>query len=96
MQAVVDLAIGSLLPEKCNKWISSTQKIRETFLQEQKEKKDAVVRDLSSNKASMQRALREAVVNHVSGIFSYVLAFNPSLIKFTRRFPDIGLWIAMT
>jgi hypothetical protein len=95
VQTLVDLALGNLFPEQCNEWLSSTQNIRETFIQERREKRNAVVRDIASTKDSLQRALHEEVVDHVISIFSYVLPFNHSLIKFTRHLPDTGPWIVM-
>ena len=82
MQIVVDLALRSLFPGICDEWFSLTQNIRETFIQERREKKSAVVRDIASTKDALQRALREEVVNHVTSIFSYVLMFNHNETKF--------------
>jgi hypothetical protein len=95
VQTLVDLALGNLIPEKCDEWFSSNQNISRTFIKERRERKSAVVRELASTKDSLQRALREEVVDHVISIFSYVLPFDHNWIKFMRRLLDTGLWIVM-
>jgi hypothetical protein len=86
VQIVVDLALGSLFPGICDEWFSLTQNIRETFVQERREKRVAVVRDIAGTKDALQGALRVAVVDHVISIFSYVLALNHNKIQFTMLF----------
>lgn len=73
VQTLVDLALGNLLPGICNEWLSLSQDIHDAFMREQREKKSVIVRDIASAKDSVQHALREEVIQHVIGIFPYVV-----------------------
>ena len=71
VQALVGVALGSLLPELCNEWVSSSQYVRETFMREQWERKGGVARNIADEE--LQHVLRGEVVNHVISVFPYVL-----------------------
>jgi len=73
VQTLVDVALGGLFPEVCNEWTSLTQYLRDVFSREWSNKKSAIVRDLANTEASLQRALREEVLNYVIGFFPYVV-----------------------
>jgi hypothetical protein len=73
VQTLVDVALGDLLPEQCNEWISISHNIHEVFMRERREKKSAVVRDVADTKDSLQHVLGEEIINHVINIFPYVL-----------------------
>ncbi|KAI9455179.1 hypothetical protein BJY52DRAFT_1224795, partial [Lactarius psammicola] len=76
-------ALGGLLPEQCNEWLSFTQHIRDIFVQEKTKKKSAIARNIANTEDSLQRALREEVVDHVINCF-------PSLDR-DGLFPSIGV-----
>ena len=73
VQILVDLALRSLHQEQCDEWLSTTQFIRDEFTRERKERKNIVVRDVAGTEDSLRHVLREAVVDHVIGIFPYVV-----------------------
>ncbi|KAH9165762.1 hypothetical protein EDB89DRAFT_2008009, partial [Lactarius sanguifluus] len=69
MQTLVDVGLGGLHPEQCNEWLSSRQYIRDQFMQEKTKRKNAIARDIANTEDSLQRALREEVVDHVINLF---------------------------
>ncbi|KAH9027877.1 hypothetical protein EDB85DRAFT_1892774 [Lactarius pseudohatsudake] len=69
VQTLVDVALGDLHPEQCNEWLSSSQHIRDQFMQEKTKRKSAIARDIANAEDSLQRALREEVVDHVINLF---------------------------
>ncbi|KAF8267057.1 hypothetical protein EI94DRAFT_1731643 [Lactarius quietus] len=93
VQTLVDLALKDLLPAQCDEWLFSSQYIRETFLQERREKKNAVVRDIASTKDSLQHELRDEVVNRVISIFPSLdrdgLSPNAGRVESSMQLPNI-------
>ncbi|KAI9452904.1 hypothetical protein BJY52DRAFT_1291664 [Lactarius psammicola] len=77
VMTLVDVALGGLLPEQCN------EHIRDIFVQEKTKKKSAIARNIANTEDSLQRALREEVVDHVINCF-------PSLDR-DGLFPSIGV-----
>ena len=73
VQTLVDLALGNLFPEQCKEWHVIKQQIHEIFMQERREKESAFTRDIVNTKDAVQNALRQEVVDHVIGIFPYVV-----------------------
>ncbi|KAI9452888.1 hypothetical protein BJY52DRAFT_1124024 [Lactarius psammicola] len=71
MRILVDVALGSLFPEQYEEWYDTKQYIHGIFMRELREKKSAIVRDLADTEDSLRHALREEVVDHVTGIFPY-------------------------
>ena len=69
MQTLVDVALGGILPQQCNEWVSTSHQIHENFMQKRREKKSAVAREIGDTKDSLQHVLREEVVKHVINIF---------------------------
>ncbi len=94
VHTLVDVALGGLHPEQCNEWLSLSQDIRDLFMQEKRKRKSAIARDITNTEDSLQRALREEVVDHVINLFPYVV-LNHALIKCRERSPDADHWVAM-
>ncbi|KAI9443965.1 hypothetical protein H4582DRAFT_1049491 [Lactarius indigo] len=69
VQTLVDVALGNHHPEQCNEWISSSQSIRDQFMQEKTKRKTVIARDIADTEDSLQRALREEVIDHVINFF---------------------------
>ncbi|KAH9027352.1 hypothetical protein EDB84DRAFT_1500330 [Lactarius hengduanensis] len=69
VQTLVDVALGGLHPEQCNEWLSSSQHIRDQFMQEKTKRKSPIARDIANAENFLQRALREEVVDHVINLF---------------------------
>ncbi|KAH9016242.1 hypothetical protein EDB85DRAFT_1898280 [Lactarius pseudohatsudake] len=64
-----DVALRDLFPRQCEEWHDIKQYIHEIFMQERKEKKSAIARDIANTENSLRHALREEVVDHVIGSF---------------------------
>ncbi|KAI9443938.1 hypothetical protein H4582DRAFT_1807523, partial [Lactarius indigo] len=73
VQTLVDVALGSHYPEQYNEWLARSQYNRDVFLREKTKRKSAIARDVINNEDSLQRALREEVVDHVINLFPYVV-----------------------
>jgi len=71
VHTLVDVAQGGLIPEQRNEWLSLSQHIRDLFMQEKTKKTSAIARDITNTGDSLQRALREEVVDHVINLFPY-------------------------
>ena len=69
VQTLVRVALGDLFPRQCKEWHVTKQYTHEIFMREQRKKQSAVARDLGDTEGSMQRALRDEVVDHVISIF---------------------------
>ncbi|KAI9437151.1 hypothetical protein H4582DRAFT_2058133 [Lactarius indigo] len=69
VQTLVDVALGSHYPEQYNEWLARSQFNRDVFLREKTKRKSAIARDVINNEDSLQRALREEVVDHVINLF---------------------------
>ncbi|KAH9059728.1 hypothetical protein EDB87DRAFT_1831890 [Lactarius vividus] len=99
VQTLVDVALGGLHPEQCNDWLSSSQYIRDKFMEEKTKRKSAIARDIANTEDSLQRALREEVVDHVikyfpslsrDGISTHTQVCGASLeVENSVQLPDI-------
>ncbi|KAH9026661.1 hypothetical protein EDB84DRAFT_1589144 [Lactarius hengduanensis] len=69
VQNLVHVALRDLFPRQCEEWHDIKQYIHEIFMQERKEKKSAIARDIANTENSLRHALREEVVDHVIGGF---------------------------
>ncbi|KAH9054525.1 hypothetical protein EDB87DRAFT_1580466 [Lactarius vividus] len=69
VQDLVDIALRDLFPRQCEEWNGIKQYIHEVFMQERREKKSAIVRDIANTENNLRHALREEVVDHVIGSF---------------------------
>ena len=89
VQALVDIELKNLHPEQCDEWLSNSQFIRDEFTRERKERKNVVVRNVAGTEDSLRHVLREAVVDHVIGIFPYVV-IQSYLNETQKIFLDTG------
>jgi len=80
VQTLVHEALWDLFPKQCKEWHVRKQYIHEIFMQERREKKSVVARDLSDTDDSLQHVLREEVIKLVISIFPYV-PFQPYLCR---------------
>ena len=95
MQILVDVTLKDRLPKQCEEWNTQKEYIRDLFMREQKKRESDMDRDIANTEGSLQHTLREEVVDHVIGLFPYVV-INHFLTKRSRRHsPDTGHWIAM-
>ncbi|KAH8979281.1 hypothetical protein EDB92DRAFT_1980226 [Lactarius akahatsu] len=69
VQNLVDIALRDLFPRQCEEWNGIKQHIREMFMQELREKKSAIDRDIADTENNLRYALREEVIDHVIGSF---------------------------
>ncbi|KAH8993667.1 hypothetical protein EDB83DRAFT_2304539 [Lactarius deliciosus] len=69
VQNLVHVALGDLFPRQCEGWYDIKRYIHEIFMQERREKKRAIVREIVNTENDLQHALREEVVDHVIGSF---------------------------
>ena len=73
VQNLIEVALANLFPGQCEEWLSAKQYIHDVFKRERKERKSVVARNLAEAEGSLQRTLREEVVERVMSIFPYVL-----------------------
>ncbi|KAH9005432.1 hypothetical protein EDB86DRAFT_2825090 [Lactarius hatsudake] len=69
VQNLVDIALRDLFPGQCEEWNGIKQHIQEIFMQERREKKGAIDRDIADTENNLRYALREEVIDHVIGSF---------------------------
>ncbi|KAH8993666.1 hypothetical protein EDB83DRAFT_2325213 [Lactarius deliciosus] len=69
VQNLIDIALRDLFPRQCEEWNGIKQYIQDIFMQERREKKSAIDRDIADTENNLRYALREEVIDHVIGSF---------------------------
>jgi hypothetical protein len=69
VQILVSVAIEERFPEQCGKWRTKSRGARSVFVQELKEKKETLRKEMLRGEDSLRGLLREAVVEEVMKLF---------------------------
>ena len=73
MQILSSIAISSLFPEICKEWTALKKDIHDVFRRELSNRQNVVFRDIASKEDSLRNVLREAVLEDVVALFTYVV-----------------------
>jgi hypothetical protein len=65
VQILVDEGLLNIFPEQCNDWRAATKNARERFQKDLTERQKKACEDLVRQEVSLQRALRDTVVEDV-------------------------------
>jgi len=61
-----------MFPEQCNEWRIAVTNAREYFREDMKKRQYKLSQELNDQEVSLQRALRDAVVDDVMKLFPWV------------------------
>jgi hypothetical protein len=73
MQTLLDLFIAERFPEQCDEWRASKTNISDFHSWERNERQRVIFEELASREHEIRRALCDAVVGDVVGLFPCVL-----------------------
>lgn len=65
VQILVNVALSRIFPGQCNTWHAAMKNTRERFQRDLTERQNKACKDLVHQEASLQRALRDVVVEDV-------------------------------